>query len=72
MCGICGIINFNQQKVEEKSLHDMILIMKHRGPDDEGVYLDKKLGTGPLFTIILLLAGIAAGFYTIFREVGKK
>ena len=37
-----------------------------------GVYLDKKLGTGPLFTIILLLAGIAAGFYTIFREVGKK
>ena len=37
-----------------------------------GVYLDKKLGTTPIFTIGLLLTGIAAGFYTIFREVGKK
>ena len=36
MCGICGIINFNSQKVEQAQLKAMMQLMKHRGPDDEG------------------------------------
>lgn len=46
MCGICGIVNFDQLEVQEKELHGMMRIMKHRGPDDEGVFVEKNLGLG--------------------------
>lgn len=46
MCGIAGIINLNQQEVEESDVRSMIREMKHRGPDDEGVYLDENIGFG--------------------------
>jgi ATP synthase protein I len=32
-----------------------------------GVLLDRWLGTGPVLTVVLLLAGIAAGFLQMFR-----
>ncbi|MCG2810716.1 MAG: asparagine synthase (glutamine-hydrolyzing) [Candidatus Aminicenantes bacterium] len=46
MCGICGIIQFNQQPVHEASIRNMMQIMKHRGPDDEGVFIEKNVGLG--------------------------
>jgi len=46
MCGICGIINFNEQTVQESRLRQMMKIMKHRGPDDEGVFLEPNIGLG--------------------------
>jgi asparagine synthase (glutamine-hydrolysing) len=46
MCGISGIINFNQQLIEEQDLGLMMQKMKHRGPDDEGVFIDKNVGLG--------------------------
>jgi asparagine synthase (glutamine-hydrolysing) len=46
MCGICGIINYNQEAVQESLLRQMMKIMKHRGPDDEGVFLDHNIGLG--------------------------
>ncbi|MFD2568094.1 asparagine synthase (glutamine-hydrolyzing) [Pseudotenacibaculum haliotis] len=46
MCGISGIINFNNNKVEEKDLRLMMHKMKHRGPDDEGVFIDNNIGFG--------------------------
>ena len=36
-----------------------------------GIYMDRWLGTHPVFTIIMLLFGIAAGFVNLFKEVGK-
>lgn len=59
MCGICGIIYNNQQPVQESTLLQMMQIMKHRGPDDRGVFLDKNLGLGfvRLSVIDLSLAG---------------
>ena len=39
MCGISGIINFNKKPVKEVSIKKMIQIMKHRGPDDGGVFI---------------------------------
>ncbi|MDI6727214.1 MAG: AtpZ/AtpI family protein [Smithellaceae bacterium] len=36
-----------------------------------GVYLDGKLGTGYLLTILLLLMGIIAGFRNFFRQVKR-
>ena len=46
MCGICGIINFNDQPVQESSIRRMMKIQKHRGPDDEGVFLEDNIGLG--------------------------
>ena len=46
MCGIAGIINFNKEKVHENQLRVMMQAMKHRGPDDDGVFLEKNIGLG--------------------------
>jgi asparagine synthase (glutamine-hydrolysing) len=45
MCGICGIYFIDQdKKVDERVLAQMARTMSHRGPDDEGFYLDENLG----------------------------
>ncbi len=36
-----------------------------------GVYLDRYFETSPVFTIIFLLVGIAAGFLNMFREIKR-
>jgi len=46
MCGICGIINFNDEVVQEASVRQMMHLMKHRGPDDEGVFIENNVGLG--------------------------
>ncbi len=44
MCGIAGIINFNENRKNSASLISMTESLKHRGPDDEGyvLYNEKK------------------------------
>jgi len=44
MCAIAGIYNLDGKPVEEKLLQRMAEIMKHRGPDDEGHYLNRNIG----------------------------
>ena len=47
MCGICGIYNFGDKApVDEKMIQRMTDSIAHRGPDDEGVYLENNLGLG--------------------------
>ena len=46
MCGIAGIINFNNKPVNERSIRSMMERMKHRGPDDDGIYLNNNIGLG--------------------------
>jgi asparagine synthase (glutamine-hydrolysing) len=46
MCGICGIINRNSDVVEEKTIKKMMAKLKHRGPDDEGSYINRNIGLG--------------------------
>ncbi len=43
MCGICGILDYNKNSyIEESVLRSMCLELNHRGPDDEGVFIDKE------------------------------
>jgi len=43
MCGICGMAGFSDRDLLKK----MCNVMKHRGPDDEGMYLSKvQVGLG--------------------------
>jgi asparagine synthase (glutamine-hydrolysing) len=59
MCGISGIINFKSNSVSSVDIQSMMSVMKHRGPDDEGVFIHQNLGLGfvRLSIIDLSLAG---------------
>jgi len=46
MCGIAGIINLDGRPVTTQSIKMMCTIMAHRGPDDEGIYVNGNLGLG--------------------------
>ena len=37
-----------------------------------GVYLDRKLGTSPTFTLIFLILGILSGGWIIFKEILRE
>jgi len=45
MCGICGTIDLNLTKtIDKKLLKSMCYTLNHRGPDDEGFYLNGPIG----------------------------
>ena len=46
MCGICGIINFDNEPINDFSIRNMMKIIKHRGPDDEGLFIENNIGFG--------------------------
>lgn len=47
MCGICGIINLeNDNPISADKLQRMMESMKHRGPDDEGILSSGAMGFG--------------------------
>jgi asparagine synthase (glutamine-hydrolysing) len=53
MCGICGTIGFAERAV----LKAMCKVIRHRGPDDHGIYLNDKVGLGHQRLSIIDLAG---------------
>lgn len=66
MCGISGIINFNNQAVKENELRLMMQKMKHRGPDDEGLFIDNNFGLG--FVRLSILDLSQAGHQPMFSN----
>lgn len=46
MCGITGKINFDNSLVQEKNIRLMMQKIKHRGPNDEGVFIEENIGLG--------------------------
>ena len=47
MCGICGQYNFGDlAPVNRRDIEGMTRTLTHRGPDDEGYYVDGSLGFG--------------------------
>jgi asparagine synthase (glutamine-hydrolysing) len=46
MCGIIGIFNLDNKKINESILKEKTDILSHRGPDDWGVLVDKNIGLG--------------------------
>ena len=46
MCGINGILKFNQEKVDQNQLLKMRDSLEHRGPDDAGFFIQDNLGLG--------------------------
>jgi asparagine synthase (glutamine-hydrolysing) len=69
MCGICGIYNFDGLPVGYELLKRMNLSMTHRGPDDEGYFIDKNIG---LAHRRLSIIDLNTGQQPIFNEDGNK
>ena len=47
MCGICGMFRYrDHEPADERLVRAMASRLAHRGPDDEGFYLDRAVGLG--------------------------
>ncbi|MBD3346452.1 MAG: asparagine synthase (glutamine-hydrolyzing) [Chitinivibrionales bacterium] len=46
MCGICGIFDYNNRQIDKAILKKMTDVMIHRGPDDQGHFVDAAVGLG--------------------------
>jgi len=46
VCGICSVFDVIEQIVSKESIEKMLSVMKHRGPDDEGLFIDANIGLG--------------------------
>jgi asparagine synthase (glutamine-hydrolysing) len=48
MCGICGVVSFGQERVEEHDVRAMAETIAHRGPDSDGFFVapDGQVGLG--------------------------
>jgi asparagine synthase (glutamine-hydrolysing) len=59
MCGICGLVSSEGgASRQEPILRQMNRVLSHRGPDDEGYYLDEHVGLGMRrLSIIDLMSG---------------
>ncbi len=69
MCGICGIVDFSGQPAKESALRRMMTRMKHRGPDDDGVFVDGPVGLGHVRLSIIDLS--SAGHQPMASEDGR-
>ena len=65
MCGIAGYISFDKKEVFKDPIESMLTIMKHRGPDGFGVFVDKRCVLGHARLSIIDLDG---GWQPIFNE----
>ena len=58
MCGICGIFEYERREpIAQELVHRMNETIVHRGPDDEGIFVDGGLGFGFRRLSIIDLAG---------------
>ena len=68
MCGISGIFEFDQARtVDREVVQRMNESLRHRGPDDEGIYVDRGIGLGHRRLSIIDVAG---GHQPISNEDG--
>jgi asparagine synthase (glutamine-hydrolysing) len=41
MCGIAGIVNLSADRIDPQVVRSMMDVMRHRGPDGDGVFIDR-------------------------------
>lgn len=75
MCGIVGIVRFDEKPIKKTELQTMMQVIKQRGPDDEGVFIDGHVGLGHVRLSILDLSEAGhqpmtdpTGRYTIIQN----
>ncbi|MBE0461550.1 MAG: asparagine synthase (glutamine-hydrolyzing) [Candidatus Aminicenantes bacterium] len=69
MCGICGIVQTkNETPISNSLLHAMCQTIVHRGPDDEGIFIEKKAA---LCTRRLSIIDVEGGHQPLSNEDGS-
>src|ERR1022692_4454142 len=69
MCAICGKIIFDKNAVVEPGLLEgMLNTVRHRGPDDEGIYTSSRIGLGHRRLSII---GLSTGHQPLCNEDGS-
>jgi asparagine synthase (glutamine-hydrolysing) len=69
MCGIVGILRFNDTLVRPEEIRAMTDSIRHRGPDDDGALVEGGLGLGMRRLAIVDLS--ACGHQPLFNENGS-
>ncbi len=70
MCAICGIVNFDHSEpVDRAVIEKMTRTLTHRGPDDDGLFVEGPAGLGFRRLSIIDLSG---GRQPIFNEDGSS
>ncbi|MBK7201265.1 hypothetical protein [Candidatus Amarolinea dominans] len=68
MCGIAGVCRSDQQPVAQAQLEQMAHLLRHRGPDDQGIYQNGP--TGLAFRRLAILDLSPAGHQPMTNEDG--
>jgi asparagine synthase (glutamine-hydrolysing) len=70
MCGIAGIYNYNSPKETstEQSIRKMLSLIRHRGPDESGIYLNQNIGIG---NVRLSIIDLSTGQQPLSDESGN-
>jgi asparagine synthase (glutamine-hydrolysing) len=70
MCGIAGIYNYHSTKEHstEINVKRMLAMIRHRGPDESGVYLDQNIGIG---SVRLSIIDLSTGQQPLCDESGR-
>ncbi|GAF92992.1 unnamed protein product, partial [marine sediment metagenome] len=59
MCGICGKYIYSENgRIEREIIKNMMDVLVHRGPDDEGMYIHRNIGLGHRRLSILDLSSL--------------
>ena len=65
MCGICGVIGSTDPEPTQSVVRRMLGQMHHRGPDDEGLFIDDSVALGMRRLSIIDLGG---GHQPVFND----
>jgi asparagine synthase (glutamine-hydrolysing) len=68
MCGICGVIGTERPELAEEIARRMMGALRHRGPDDEGIFVAPLAALGMRRLSIIDLPG---GHQPLFNETGN-
>ncbi|SCA56245.1 Asparagine synthetase [Candidatus Terasakiella magnetica] len=69
MCGIAGIVHFNNRPAESRYIQAMCEAIAHRGPDDDGIFVENSVGFGHRRLSIIDLS--MAGHQPMFSSDGR-
>lgn len=68
MCGIGGILYFDGRQPDQEKLRRIGAALRHRGPDDEGIFIHKSFG---MVHRRLSIIDLNTGHQPIFNETGS-
>src|SRR5882724_10264143 len=69
MCGFVGIIALSGANTDPSVIQQMSAVLRHRGPDDEGIYISGPVGFG--FRRLSILDLSPAGHQPMFSRDGQ-